>query len=234
MQPALALLKDGRLADFRIEVSSDSLVQIDEDREKEQATEFVTAVSQFLGNAAKVPPEVIPLMGEMLKWAAARYRAGKTLEGEIDKFVDQSKQAAAQPKPPSPEEIKAQAEQQKMQFEGQKMQQEAAQQAHENQRAQMEAQMEAMRMQLENQAMQAEQQREAARLELERMQLAMEQRNADLDRQLQLVLERMRIGADIQKQQMQEESAIEQAELSSETTLQAAQQKAAQKAGSNA
>jgi hypothetical protein len=217
--PAIELLKNGRLADFRIEVSSDSLVQIDEDAEKEQATEFVTAVSGFLANAAKVPPDVIPLMGEMLKFAAARYRAGKTLEGEIDKFVDQSKQAAAQPKPPSPEEIKAQAEQQKMQFEGQKMQQEAAQQAQENERAQMEARMETMRMQLEQQAMAAEQERENARIQLERMQQIMDARNAEMDRQLQIVLQRMKDAA-----------TLEAAEISKQTTLESAQISAARSA----
>ena len=220
--PALELLKSGSLSGFRIEVSADSLVQIDEDREKEQATEFITAVSGFIANASKVPPEAAPMMGELLKFGVSRFKAGKTMEGVIDEFVEKTKEQAAQPKGPSPEQIKAQAEQAKMQFEQQKMQQEAAQQAAETQRAQMEMQMEAMRSQLEAQALQAEQQREDARLRLEAMQAQQEARDREMDRQLQILLQRMK-----------DENSLEQAQISANTTLQAAQESAAEKASEN-
>lgn len=216
--PALELLKSGALAEFRIEVSADSLVQIDEDREKEQATEFITAVSGFIANASKVPPEAAPMMGELLKFGVSRFKAGKTMEGVIDEFVDKAKQQAQAPKPPSPEQIKAQAEQAKMQFEQQKMQQEAAQQAAETQRAQLEMQMEGMRAQLEAQALQAEQRREDARLQMEAMQQEWERKDAERQQMFDLLMQRMKDETTLQVAQIGQQTTLESAQISAANT----------------
>ena len=221
IDPAIQLLKSSELSEFRIDISSDSLVEIDEDREKEQATEFVTAVSQFMGNASKIPPEAAPMMGELLKFAVARYKAGKSVEGVIDQFVEQMKQRLANPQPPQPDpavqkaqldaEAKAQEQQAEQAHEQQVM---AAEQAHEREMAQREEARLQMQAMLDQQNQAAQQRFDAAMAEQERRFQAMQ---AQQDRMLQVLLQRMK-----------DETTLETAELSAATTLQAAQESAAE------
>ena len=129
---ALALLKDEPAKNFRIEVTSDSMIYQDEQQEKQDRVEFLTAVSGFMQTALPVAqgvPELTPLLMEMLKFGVTAFKAGKGLEGLIDETADQFRQQAeqmkGQPKPPSPEqqkmEMDMQLEQAKMQAEQQKM-----------------------------------------------------------------------------------------------------------------
>jgi hypothetical protein len=133
---ALMLLKDEPAKNFRIEVTSDSMIYQDEQQEKQDRVEFLTAVSQFMQTAlpaAQAAPELTPLLIEMLKFGVTAFKAGKGMEGMIDetadKFRQQAKEAEGQPKPPSPEqqkmEMTMQLEQAKIQAEQQKMQMQA-------------------------------------------------------------------------------------------------------------
>jgi hypothetical protein len=133
---ALMLLKDEPAKNFRIEVTSDSMIYQDEQQEKQDRVEFLTAVSQFMQTAlpaAQAAPELTPLLMEMLKFGVTAFKAGKGMEGMIDetadKFRQQAKEAEGQPKPPSPEqqkmEMTMQLEQAKIQAEQQKMQMQA-------------------------------------------------------------------------------------------------------------
>jgi hypothetical protein len=130
---ALMLLKDEPAKNFRIEVTSDSMIYQDEQQEKADRVEFLTAVSGFMQTAlpaAQAAPELTPLLMEMLKFGVTAFKAGKGMEGMIDetadKFRQQAKEQEGQPKPPSPEQQKMQMqmqiEQAKMQAEQQKMQ----------------------------------------------------------------------------------------------------------------
>jgi hypothetical protein len=129
---ALALLKDEPAKNFRIEVTTDSMIYQDEQQEKQDRVEFLSAVSSFMQTALPVAtqsPELTPLLMEMLKFGVTAFKAGKGMEGLIDetadKFRAQAKAAEGQPKPPSPEQQKMQMqmqiEQAKMQAEQQKM-----------------------------------------------------------------------------------------------------------------
>jgi hypothetical protein len=133
---ALQLLKDEPAKNFRIEVTSDSMIYQDEQQEKQDRVEFLTAVSGFMQTALPVAqgvPELTPLLMEMLKFGVTAFKAGKGLEGLIDETADQFRQQAeaakGQPKPPSPEqqkmEMDMQIEQAKMQAEQQKLQMQA-------------------------------------------------------------------------------------------------------------
>jgi hypothetical protein len=130
---ALQLLKDEPAKNFRIEVTTDSMIYQDEQQEKQDRMEFLSAVSGFLSQAlpaAQATPELTPMLVEMLKFGVTAFKAGKGLEGLIDetadKFRQQAKAMEGQPKPPSPEqqkmEMQMQIEQAKMQAEQQKMQ----------------------------------------------------------------------------------------------------------------
>ena len=117
------------LRSFRIDVEADTLVQIDEQQEKENRVEFITAVSTFVEKAAPALmqfPQAAPLLISMLKFGVTGFKVGKQIEGEFDTAIDQIKQAAMAPKPPPPPDpalqvaqVKAQADIQKTQMDAQ-------------------------------------------------------------------------------------------------------------------
>lgn len=113
---ALELLKNKPLRTFRIEVAADSLVQIDEEARKKERTEFLMAFAGFMKEAVPAGqqiPQIAPMMMEVLKFGVSAFKGAKPIEGAIDAGLDELKKLAADaanaPKPPSPEEIKAQA-----------------------------------------------------------------------------------------------------------------------------
>jgi len=123
---AIALLRDQAAKNFRIEVTSDSMIYQDEQQEKADRIAFLASVGSFLQTAlptAQAAPELTPMLLEMLKFGVTAFKAGKQLEGIIDETADtmrmQYEQSKGQPKPPAPEvqklQMQAQMEQQKMQ-----------------------------------------------------------------------------------------------------------------------
>jgi hypothetical protein len=195
---ALALLKDEPAKNFRIEVTSDSMIYQDEQQEKQDRVEFLTAVSQFMQTALPVAqgvPELTPLLMEMLKFGVTAFKAGKGLEGLIDETADQFRQQAeaakGQPKPPSPEEQRMQME---MQMEQAKMQ---AAQAKAQQDMQFEQQKMQMQAQIEQAKIQGEIELEKAKQEFQAQ-----------ENQLKFQLEDQR-----NRQQMQMEMDLEQTKM---------------------
>jgi hypothetical protein len=191
---ALQLLKDEPAKNFRIEVTSDSMIYQDEQQEKQDRVEFLTAVSSFMQTAlpvAQTSPELTPLLMEMLKFGVTAFKAGKGMEGLIDetadKFRNQAKAAEGQPKPPSPEEQKMQMQ---MQMEQTKMQAQAqAKQAE----MQMEMQMEQQKMQMQMELEKAKQEYQAQENQL-KFQLE-EQRNM-MDREMEMKVAQMKMNTE--------------------------------------
>ena len=166
LQAAIQMLSNSTIRDFHIQVEADSLAQIDEQAEKQNAQEAVSAIGGFLQSSLPMmqgAPEMLPMMSEMLLFLVRRYRAGRGLEGAIEKSMkaleDKAKQMQQQP-PPNPEMMKLQAEQQAEQM---RMQ---AQAQTEQMKVQAQGQIEQTKAQLEMQMQQAEQQ---ATLQLEQM-----------------------------------------------------------------
>lgn len=116
-EEVFAFLRNDRLRGFVIEIETDSTIQPNEDAEKKRRIEFVTAVGglmQQAGPMIQMFPQSAPLMGEVLKFTASGFRAGRQLEAQIDNFVESLEgltQMANQPKPPDP---KVQGEQIKL------------------------------------------------------------------------------------------------------------------------
>ena len=177
---ALALLKNEPAKNFRIEVTSDSMIYQDEQQEKADRVEFLSAVSSFMQTALPVAtnaPELTPLLMEMLKFGVTAFKAGKGMEGLIDetadKFRQQAKAAEGQPKPPSLEQQKLtmqmQMEQQKMQMQQQIEQAKIEGQIQlEKAKQEYQAQENQLKFQLEDQRNREEKQME---LELEQTKL---------------------------------------------------------------
>ena len=195
---ALALLKNEPAKNFRIEVTSDSMIYQDEQQEKQDRVEFLSAVSSFMQTALPVAtnaPELTPLLMEMLKFGVTAFKAGKGMEGLIDetadKFRQQAKAMEGQPKPPSPEQQKMQMQ---MQLEQAKMQ---AAQAKDQQDMQFEQQKMQMQAQIEQAKIEGQIQLEKAKQEYQAQ-----------ENQLKFQLEDQR-----NREQMQMEMELEQTKL---------------------
>ena len=188
---ALQLLKDEPAKNFRIEVTSDSMIYQDEQQEKQDRVEFLTAVSQFMNQALPVAtqaPELTPLLMEMLKFGVTAFKAGKGMEGLIDETADdfrnKAKAMEGQPKPPPVEiqklQMQSQMEQQKMAAETQ------AKQAEAQITAQLEQQKMAAHIEFEKAKQEYQAQENQLKFQLE------EQRNAQ-DREMEMKLAQMKM-----------------------------------------
>ena len=96
---------------FRIEVNADSMIQMNEAKDKADRMEFLTAIGTFIEKAAPVvqmAPAAGPLVVEMLKFGVTAFKVGKTVEGKFDELIDQMVQAPAS-QPVDPEAMKEQA-----------------------------------------------------------------------------------------------------------------------------
>lgn len=109
------LLADQKIRPFVLDIETDSTIAPNEQEEKQSRIEFITAISTFISQAGPMvvqQPETAPFLGEMLKFTAQGFRAGRQLGGAIDEFVDQVMAKAAQPQPekPDPAIVKAEAD----------------------------------------------------------------------------------------------------------------------------
>ncbi len=120
IEQVFEFLQNERMRPFMLEVETDSTIQPDEDAQKKRATEFLAALGTALTQLApmvQARPETAGFAGEILKFAVAPFRAGRTLEASIEEFTDQMKQSVNQNKPdPAAEKLKmdAQAKQAEM------------------------------------------------------------------------------------------------------------------------
>lgn len=156
---AVALLKNDKLRGFRIDIETDSIVEPDQQAMQQARTELLAAIAQFLPQAIQAGaamPELKPLLARLLMFFLRGFKASRDIESAFEQFVDDMTKEAAnpKPKPPSPEQIKAQAEIAKAQLAAQTAKQEAdaktaqtqldmqmAQQKHDNDLAMMAAEM---------------------------------------------------------------------------------------------
>jgi hypothetical protein len=183
--PAIELLKDGKLRDFRIEVASDSLVELDERGEQEARTQFLGAVGGFLREAVQAPPELAPLLGEMLLFGVRGFKVGRDIENAFDEAMAQLKE----PKPPQgdPNEAFMQAEQMKIQSQMQ-LEQAKAQLTDQQQQRELQSNLQAEQLKAQFEA-----EKEARQIEFERWKVELIESN-------KVVLAEMQANAAIKQQ----------------------------------
>jgi hypothetical protein len=180
------MLKTEPLRNFRIEVDSDSLIQLDENQNKADRMEFINTFSGFLSQVLPVAqsiPEIAPMIVELMKFGIGAFKKSEGMEGTLNTMIDQIKQQEQQPQqepPPDPEMMKAQASQQ---LEQAKMQ--AAMQS-EQMKMQADAQALQMKAQLDSQLQQSKVQAEyqlaqmKAQIEDQKMQHEMAMKQQEL------------------------------------------------------
>ena len=183
ISPALQLLKDDQMSQFRLSVSVDSLQLPNWNTEKAERSETIQAITKMMSvilPAVQQTPQIAPLGLELIKWGVSGFKGAQSIEGVIDSGLQQLLQASQQgqgaPKQPSPDEIKAQAAMQKAQLDFQ------AVQTQENTKLQV-AQLQA---------------------QLKQQQLAMAQMQSERDnaiRERQLVMRQGELAAEVAHQQ---------------------------------
>ncbi len=237
IQKAIDLLRNEVPLGYRIDVETDSTIYGDAAQERQDATEFITAVTQFLSQAATLAetmPEGMPLFGAMLQWGTRKFRVGRDLETAISGFVDKMhkkvKDIEKNPKP-NPEEMKAQAdaEAQKM-----KLQQIAAQTQANQAKLKQEQEAQAANDMRDFQKQQAEDQREA---EISRMEIQnkTQQTNVEMNAkaaQTRMEMERAEREHQLEMEKLDREhqySIAEHAHKMEQLKLQAAEKEKARK-----
>jgi hypothetical protein len=124
----LHFLKDNRARSFTLDIETDSTIMVDEQMEKQQRTEFVQVLGTLLPQLSQMimaDAKTASFCGEILKFATAPYRAGRSLDAAIDDLIEQMKMKGDQPQPNMEQEkIKAQQqiEMQKLEVQKQKNQ----------------------------------------------------------------------------------------------------------------
>jgi len=192
---ALQLIADEPMRNFRIEIDVDTLVAMDQEKEKQSRMEFLTAAGSFLKQSAEVgaqAPAMIPLLGEMLMFGVRGFKVGRTIEGAFDEAMEQAKNAQQQGDGGQAQMMQMQQQMEQMQAQHQQQLQQVQASADiqaksqieqmkvqadgqvEMGKAQVSQQAEANKAQLEQIKMQHEAQREAARLEFDRWKTELE------------------------------------------------------------
>lgn len=197
---AMKLLTDKPLRSFRIEVAADSLVQIDENQNKQERVDFLQAISTFLQQAVPAgqqAPELTPMLMEMIKYGISGFKQARAIEGTIDTALQQLQQKAAQmaanPQP-NPEMAKVHAQQQgdaaRLQADQQANQMKVQHEAQLEQfKAQQAAQIEQMKAQLKSDSEERTRQHEAAMKDRElQTQMAFEEWKARLDAETKIAV----------------------------------------------
>jgi len=120
LEKAVALLREQRLRPFILEIETDSTIHADENAEKQRRTEFLEALStaiQQLTPMVAQQPAAAPFAIEILKFAIAPFRAGRSFEGSIDEFAEmlrhEAEQRLANPGP-SPDQMMRDFEEKKL------------------------------------------------------------------------------------------------------------------------
>lgn len=179
-EQAIIMLKDEPIRNFSIDIETDTLVELDEQQDKQSRVEFLTAAGGFLREAVQAgqqDPSLTPVLGQMLLFGVRGFKVGRELEGVFEQYLAQSLQKSQQPVQPPQDQGAAQAQAQ-MQIE------------------QMKSQME---MQIEQARMQADQAKSQAELQLEqgKMQHEAQIEQAKAQYQAEIERERMAVDADL-------------------------------------
>lgn len=129
-QQAIALLQSEEGFEWRITVTADQLAQADYMMQKQERTELLTAIGQYISQIRDVviqAPQFTPMFVTMLKWAIAGFHGAREIEGLLDRELDAMMKQQQQPQPqkPDPQAQKLQMDMQKTQLDMQVKQQAA-------------------------------------------------------------------------------------------------------------
>lgn len=215
----MQLLRDDRLRGFRIDIETDQLTESDQQADQVQAITFVKEVGGLLGEAMKLEqspaaPALMPAVGETIMYAVRKFRAGRSLEEVFEQALGKAAWLMEQPKPPGPDEHKAQMQQ--------------ASDAAKLKATEIKAQAEGQKAQIGAAAVQMKAQADMAKAELQAQHAAAEHSRNERMQQLEEHLALMdahlrRQEHEMEMQKMQHEAALSARDREHEAALQQAQ-----------
>jgi len=225
LDQVMRFLRDNRAKAFVLDIETDSTILQDENAEKQRRTEFVQVLGQLLPQLSSMitaEPKTAEFCGEVLKFATAPYRSGRSLEGAIDEMVEQFKVKGEQPAGDDPEtakgKVQIQIEQMKQQTEKAKLDQDAfykkVELAQKDQHKQWELQNELKIKQAEMAAKQGDRQAEMVQANQEQAH----------DREVHQ-MEMVKKDADVRATQQKSAMAMQIAQAKMQSNAQAAQAK---------
>ncbi|WP_434733755.1 hypothetical protein NL154_05655 [Rhizobium sp. YTUHZ044] len=227
IEDVMKFLRDQKTRPFVLDIETDSTIQPDEQAEKQARTEFVQALGGAIQQFAPVlqmMPALTPVVGDIIKFAIAPFRAGRELEGKIDEAVDQMAAQASQPQPnPEQEQLKAEQamEQIKLQMEQQRQQ---AEDARKDKEIQAKMQMEAAKIDAEREGQVFEAQ---IKHQESQQKMALEQQKGEREeRKFQLEIQKLQM--EIEAQQAQFALKAQSAQVDAEIKTRQAEQQAIQ------
>ena len=104
-QPAVMLIKDEQLAEYRISVEADSMAAMDWAAERDAAVQFMQGLGAFISQVAPMAqsvPGAAPYLLRLLQWSVSKFRVSGEIEGVLDQAIAQMQNAGLQPPQPSP------------------------------------------------------------------------------------------------------------------------------------
>lgn len=206
IQQAVALLKDPSQAKWKISVRPESLAIADYAQLKQDRTEYLFGLAQFLQSAAPMiqeAPASAPYLLKMLKWGMAGFRGSSEIEGVMDQAINAMEKQPPQQKS-DPAAQKAQADIQKVQMEMQQSKDEhAANMQMIQQKGAQDIQQMQMKFNLEQQKMQ---------LELEQMRQEFALEMEALKAKLGMKIQEQQVDAQAKEQEQQSQFAYNVAE----------------------
>ena len=87
----IELLRNDPIRSFRIDIETDSTIEPDQQAEKEQRIEFLTASTAFLEKSIEIGgavPQMMPLLGEMLMFGVRGFTTSRDLESSFEDAIE--------------------------------------------------------------------------------------------------------------------------------------------------
>ena len=99
MIPAALQVLHDRFAEYRVEVESDQVSLTDYTQMKQERTEYLQAIGGYLQSIqplVQLDPSVMPMALSILQWGLVGFKGARTIEGIMDKTIQQITQSVEQ------------------------------------------------------------------------------------------------------------------------------------------
>ena len=88
----MQVMRDDALRSFTIDIETDSTVAPDDEKERQGVAEFLTALSNYLGQITPIiqaQPSAAAPLGKIMLWMTRKFKIARDVEAEIEGFIDQ-------------------------------------------------------------------------------------------------------------------------------------------------
>lgn len=102
VDPAIARLKDKRMAMYTMTVDPDTMAQVDYAAEQKSRTDCIQGVAQYITAVmplVQMKPESVPFLLEVMQWYIAAFKGAQQIEGVFDQAINMLKAAPQGPDP---------------------------------------------------------------------------------------------------------------------------------------